>query len=693
MKLSNEMQAEIELRTQKLNELKLILKKDFFGIDIIIEQLIDSIEPWYIFSEFNSRPYIINLWGMTGCGKTAVIRKIIDYLDLKDNFLYLNMTEYALSNNSTLNSFFGDDLSYLNGKPCIICIDELQNLRTINAKREEYDNSETGRIWELFDTGILEVNDYNKAGYADSIKLLISVLKKTMNRNIIVENGIVTQGTTEYQKIMKDSSSKYNLSIDNYFNYSNKREIIKDDEEVLFIPRTYYDDFYELMKKDFENIFEFEKYILSLNPDDAIKFLELIIRKKYEPKMLDLSKSLIINIGNLDEVYQMSSDLNPDNDPDKFYERTKDISMTTIKKELGARFRQEQIARFGNNHIIYPALNKKAFVDLINNNLNKFVDKVKEHYDLKLDFHKSVHDIIYRESVNPAQGARPILTSINMLIDTFFSKIMSDIIKLKVDVEKLDWSFVESKFVIKLISSDGIQIKIFDYQVNLKIDNLRCSRGDDMQALIAIHEAGHAIAQTVLTKVLPHCIFSVTADDDMGGRTTNNKRFEILTKEYLESNIAIGLAGRTAEIIIFGEQNLTAGCISDLNNATDIARKMIKQYGMGRYPYSICNSYSFEEHLVFHEDEHNEAVKATIIDAEKKVTDILIRNKRLLLELGDYLGKNSNMNSEKFLEYFKKYSVEEWANTDFAIQPDEYYNYKKMLNEQLEMFKNVDRKN
>ena len=46
------------------------LKKEFVGLDGIIDELSDTILPWWLFPENQLRPLIINLWGMTGSGKT-----------------------------------------------------------------------------------------------------------------------------------------------------------------------------------------------------------------------------------------------------------------------------------------------------------------------------------------------------------------------------------------------------------------------------------------------------------------------------------------------------------------------------------------------------------------------------------------------------------------------------------------------
>ena len=87
MKIKEEIRLEITDKKEKLNELKIQLKKDFVGIDNIIDNVVDSMSPFYLFPDSLKRPIVINLWGMTGTGKTSLIEKIVDFLKLKKSFL------------------------------------------------------------------------------------------------------------------------------------------------------------------------------------------------------------------------------------------------------------------------------------------------------------------------------------------------------------------------------------------------------------------------------------------------------------------------------------------------------------------------------------------------------------------------------------------------------------------------------
>ena len=58
-------------RVQKLQEARKILKEEFIGLDSIIDQVVNSVSPWYITPEILTRPTVVSIWGMTGTGKSS----------------------------------------------------------------------------------------------------------------------------------------------------------------------------------------------------------------------------------------------------------------------------------------------------------------------------------------------------------------------------------------------------------------------------------------------------------------------------------------------------------------------------------------------------------------------------------------------------------------------------------------------
>ena len=60
-------------KTKFLKEISKTLKNEFVGLDGIVDQIIQSVTPWYVTPEIITRPVIVSLWGMTGTGKTSIV--------------------------------------------------------------------------------------------------------------------------------------------------------------------------------------------------------------------------------------------------------------------------------------------------------------------------------------------------------------------------------------------------------------------------------------------------------------------------------------------------------------------------------------------------------------------------------------------------------------------------------------------
>src|SRR5210317_654824 len=78
--------ADIKAKQKRLKHASKELKKHFVGIDNIIDHVIKDIETWYVMPELLTRPVIICLWGLTGTGKTDLVRRLVKLLKFHDRF-------------------------------------------------------------------------------------------------------------------------------------------------------------------------------------------------------------------------------------------------------------------------------------------------------------------------------------------------------------------------------------------------------------------------------------------------------------------------------------------------------------------------------------------------------------------------------------------------------------------------------
>ena len=118
----------------------------------------------------------------------------------------------------------------------------------------------------------------------------------------------------------------------------------------------------------------------------------------------------------------------------------------------------------------------------------------------------------------------------------------------------------------------------------------------NMRKIIAYNEVGRAIVSAVKNGI--ESVDKITIlprSGYVGGYTKINPDEDIvssglISKKILLSNIEIALAGRAAETIVFGKNEITQCSINDISYATKIVREMVTKYGFSIIgPISIDN--------------------------------------------------------------------------------------------------------
>jgi cell division protease FtsH len=177
--------------------------------------------------------------------------------------------------------------------------------------------------------------------------------------------------------------------------------------------------------------------------------------------------------------------------------------------------------------------------------------------------------------------------------------------------------------------------------------------------ITAIHEAGHAL----LTVMLPHAdpIHKVTIiPRGMALGLTQQLPVDEkhnYSREYLEDQIAILLGGRIAEEITLG--SITTGAGNDLERATDLARRMVCEWGMsnamgpltfGKKEEQIFLGREIAQHQDFSEDTAlhiDQEVKRFVTDAYARAHAILADHRPHLLEMSEALLLRETLDAEQ----------------------------------------------
>ena len=104
---------------------------------------------------------------------------------------------------------------------------------------------------------------------------------------------------------------------------------------------------------------------------------------------------------------------------------------------------------------------------------------------------------------------------------------------------------------------------------------------DEEKRVTAYHEAGHALVSIMHPHSDPiHKVTIIPRGMALGVTIFLPGDRHNYTREYLESNLAIAYGGRVAEEIFLSQMSTGAG--SDIESATDLARRMVCEYGMSR---------------------------------------------------------------------------------------------------------------
>jgi len=186
--------------------------------------------------------------------------------------------------------------------------------------------------------------------------------------------------------------------------------------------------------------------------------------------------------------------------------------------------------------------------------------------------------------------------------------------------------------------------------------------------ITAYHETGHALIGHLLPNCDPVHKVSIVSRGMALGVTwfLPEEDKHLYPKSKFEDEMVSLLGGYVAEETIFGE--MTTGASNDLERATQIARKMVTQYGMsslGPVIFGEKNQEVFLGRDFGHVRNYSEEI-ASKIDAEirKKVQkayerakDIISKHDKLLDKIANDLIKKESLTAEEFAEYFNDVKV------------------------------------
>jgi cell division protease FtsH len=201
--------------------------------------------------------------------------------------------------------------------------------------------------------------------------------------------------------------------------------------------------------------------------------------------------------------------------------------------------------------------------------------------------------------------------------------------------------------------------------------------------IIAYHEAGH----TLVAKFLPtsdpvHKVSIIPRGPALGYTLQLPEEDKYLTsKTELLDRVSVLFGGRIAEELVFSE--VTTGAQNDISRATEIATRMVMEFGMSKKIGSIAlqrpNEEVFLGRDISRDARHSgktseivdEEVKSIIDGAKIKAEQILKDNRHILDKLVEYLLERENLNSEDIDKIIKGEELAPYVKSDAGTKKEE----------------------
>ena len=194
---------------------------------------------------------------------------------------------------------------------------------------------------------------------------------------------------------------------------------------------------------------------------------------------------------------------------------------------------------------------------------------------------------------------------------------------------------------------------------------------DKQKESTAYHEAGHAIVGYLVPEHDPvHKVTIIPRGRALGVTFFLPEGDQVsISQKQLESKLSTLYAGRLAEDLIYGEENISTGASNDIKVATNIARNMVTQWGfsdkLGPILYTenegevfLGRSMAKAKHMS-DETAHviDEEVRAIVTRNYERARQILIDNMDILHAMKDALVKYETIEEEQIKQLMNRQPV------------------------------------
>jgi cell division protease FtsH len=219
----------------------------------------------------------------------------------------------------------------------------------------------------------------------------------------------------------------------------------------------------------------------------------------------------------------------------------------------------------------------------------------------------------------------------------------------------------EAALVAARLGKDNVQMKDMEYakdKVLMGVERKSMIISDEEKRNTAFHEAGHALTAALIPEADPiHKVTIIPRGLALGltQQLPLDDRYTY-TKEYLEAQLSVLMAGRVAEMMFLNKT--TTGAANDFEKASEIARKMVCRWGMselGPLTYGeqddliflgrdLAVNKNFSEKTSEHIDEE---VKKIVMRCYDRTRELIEKNKDKLVRIAELLLEKEAVGSEE----------------------------------------------
>ncbi|KAI9358193.1 peptidase family M41-domain-containing protein [Pilaira anomala] len=176
---------------------------------------------------------------------------------------------------------------------------------------------------------------------------------------------------------------------------------------------------------------------------------------------------------------------------------------------------------------------------------------------------------------------------------------------------------------------------------------------EESKRLTAYHEGGHALVAYYTPGAMPLHKATIMPRGSALGMTVQLPEIDkdSFTKKEFLAQIDVCMGGRVAEDLIFGPENVTSGASSDISKATDVAKRMVRYYGMSDKVGPVNHD---DDDMQLLSSQTKQLIESEILNlietSEQRARKILIEHRQELDNLAEALIEYETLDYQEIID-------------------------------------------